>query len=73
VIALGGWLGNDPAPTLDQFKSLVEDRQVAYFIRQQIIVDELPLGRNAVAITDWVQSNFEGETVDGVTIYDLRN
>lgn len=73
VIALGGWLGDDPAPTLDQFKTLVEGQQIAYFIRQQIIIDEVPLGRDAVAITGWVQSNFKGENVDGVTIYDLRS
>ncbi|TAP45411.1 glycosyltransferase family 39 protein [Arthrobacter sp. S39] len=72
VIALGGWLGDDPAPTVDQFKGIVEDRRIAYFIHQQVIVDEVPLGRNAVAITDWVQSNFKGENVDGVTIYNLR-
>lgn len=72
VIALGGWLGNDPAPTFEQFRALVESRRIAYFIWQQPIVDEIPLGRDAVAITDWVQSNFEGENVDGVRIYDLK-
>lgn len=72
VIALGGWLGTDPAPTLDQFKSLVSSRRIAYFIWQQTIVDGIPLGRDAAAITEWVQSNFKGENVDGVTIYNLR-
>ena len=73
VVALGGWLGTDPAPTLDQFKSLVSSRRIAYFIWQQTIVDGIPLGRDAAAITEWVQSSFKGENVDGVTIYDLRN
>jgi len=72
VIALGGWLGTDPAPTLDQFKSLVSSKRIAYFIWQQTIVDGIPLGRDAAAITEWVQLNFKGENVDGVTIYDLR-
>lgn len=72
VIALGGWLGTDPAPTLDQFKSLVSSKRIAYFIGQQTIVDGIPLGRDAAAITEWVQSNFKGENVDGVTIYNLR-
>lgn len=71
VIALGGWLGNDPAPTFDQFKALVADGRIAYFLWQQPIVDEIPLGGDAVAITDWVRSNFKGEKVDGVTIYNL--
>jgi 4-amino-4-deoxy-L-arabinose transferase-like glycosyltransferase len=73
VIALGGWLGEDPAPTFDQFRALVGARKIAYFIWQQPIVDGVPLGIDAAAITDWVQSNFEGENVDGVRIYDLRS
>lgn len=72
VIAIGGWLGNDPAPTFDQFKALVADRRIAYFIWQQPILDDIPLGKDAVAITDWVQSTFKGENIDGVRIYDLR-
>ncbi|KRE64291.1 glycosyl transferase [Arthrobacter sp. Soil736] len=72
VIAIGGWLGNDPAPAFDQFKALVADRRIAYFIWQQPIVDGIPLGKDAVAITDWVQSTFKGENIDGVRIYDLR-
>lgn len=73
VIALGGWLGNDPAPTFDGFRALVTDGRIAYFIWQQPVVDEVPLGRDAVAITDWVRSNFKGKNVDGVRIYDLRH
>lgn len=72
VIALGGWLGNDPAPTFDRFKILVEKGQIGYFIWQQPIVDGVPLGRDAAAITDWVQANFKAKDVDGVRIYDLR-
>lgn len=48
------------------------DNRTAYFIWQQPIVDEIPVGKDAAAITDWVQSNFKGENVDGFTIYDLR-
>ncbi|WPU08308.1 glycosyltransferase family 39 protein [Pseudarthrobacter oxydans] len=72
VIALGGWLGNDPAPTIDQFKAFVQEGKITYFIWQQPILDEVPLGSDARAITDWVHSNFKGEVIDGVTIYDLR-
>lgn len=72
VIALGGWLGNDPAPTIDQFKTLVQEGKIAYFIWQHPIVDEVPLGEDAIAITVWVQSNFRGESIDGATIYKLQ-
>lgn len=73
VVALGGWLGNDPAPSFDQFRRLVDEDRIAYFIWQQPIVDEVPLGIDAVAITEWVQANYKGENVDGVRIYDLRD
>lgn len=72
VIALGGWLGDDPAPTFNRFKVLVEKGEIGYFIWQQPIVDGVPLGRDAAAITDWVQANFKAKDVDGVRIYDLR-
>lgn len=72
VIALGGWLGEDPAPTFEQFKTLVEKQKIGYFIWQQPILDGVPLGTDAAAITDWVHANYKGEEVDGVTIYDLK-
>lgn len=72
VIALGGWLGDDPAPSLEQFKALVHKNRIAYFIWQQPVVDGVPLGDNTRAITVWVHENFEGEMVDGVRIYNLR-
>lgn len=72
VIALGGWLGSDPAPDLEQFKALVHENRIAHFIWQQPIMDGVPLAADISAITDWVRENFEGEIVDGVKIYDLR-
>jgi 4-amino-4-deoxy-L-arabinose transferase-like glycosyltransferase len=73
VVALGGWLGTDPAPTFEQFKALAGDGQIAYFIWQQPILDAVPLGRDALAITEWVQKNFDAKDVDGVKLYDLRS
>jgi hypothetical protein len=73
VMAIGGWLGADPAPTLKEFKSLVAEKKVGYFIWQQDLLDLGGLGRDATEITMWVQSNFAEETVDGVRIYDLHS
>lgn len=72
VMALGGWLGTDPAPTLDQFRGLVVDGRVGYFIWQQDLLDRGELSQDTIGITRWVQDNFEEQTVDGVQIYDLR-
>lgn len=45
----------------------------AYFIWQQPIVDEISLGKDTVANTDWIQSTFKGENIDGLRIYDLQS
>jgi 4-amino-4-deoxy-L-arabinose transferase-like glycosyltransferase len=72
VIAIGGFTGSDPAPTLAQFEALVAKGSIHYFIAG---------GGNgggpgggggtASAITSWVASHFTAQTVGGQTIYDL--
>ena len=71
VIAVGGWLGTDPAPTLAQFEALVAERRVGYFIWQQDLLDRGELSQNTIDISRWVQENFREQNVDGVTIFDL--
>lgn len=76
VMALGGFNGTDPAPTLEQFQRHVADGDVHYFIGSRS-----PLGfgrgaeqsgsRAAADIADWVQARYPGRTVDGVVVYDL--
>ncbi|MGO4471788.1 glycosyltransferase family 39 protein [Arthrobacter sp. M-10] len=73
VISVGGWLGMDPAPTLERFKTLVAQGRVGYFIWQQDIMDLGELGPQALAITSWVRENFKEESIDGVRIYRLRH
>ncbi|MBJ7601232.1 MAG: glycosyl transferase [Candidatus Nephthysia bennettiae] len=69
VMAIGGFNGTDPAPSLAQFQTYVHDGKVHYFIAG---------GRggasgstSATQITSWVHSHFSSQTVDGVTVYDL--
>lgn len=71
VIALGGWLGTDPAPTLSQFQRLVTERKVGYFIWQEDLLERGELSQDTIDISLWVHENFKEETVDGVRIYDL--
>jgi 4-amino-4-deoxy-L-arabinose transferase-like glycosyltransferase len=73
IIPLGGWLGSDPAPTLDQFKALVAEHRIGYFIRQQDLLDRGGLSMHTVAISDWVDQHFVKQVIDGVTLYDLRD
>jgi 4-amino-4-deoxy-L-arabinose transferase-like glycosyltransferase len=69
VIAIGGWNGGDPAPTLARFRQYVEDGEIAYYI------GDGGGGRMGAGsdIDEWVTDNFEAETVGGRTVHDLRS
>ncbi|VXB83953.1 glycosyltransferase family 39 protein [Aeromicrobium sp. 9AM] len=73
VMAIGGFNGSDPSPTLARFKQYVADGEIHYFIGSGSGGGG---GMNAggstsSAISAWVSDNFTAKTVDGVTIYDL--
>jgi hypothetical protein len=72
VIPLGGWLGTDPVPTPSQFKALVLQGRIGYFIWQQELLDRNELSPETVEISHWVQDNFKETSIDGHRIYDLR-
>ncbi|MFA5884114.1 MAG: glycosyltransferase family 39 protein [Acidimicrobiia bacterium] len=71
IMAIGGFNGSDPAPSLAQFQAFVADGEVHYFIGGGGFGG--PGGANSAStdIATWVADNFESRTVDGVTIYDL--
>jgi hypothetical protein len=75
VMAVGGWAGTDPVPTLARFRSLVARAEVRYFIPAGNY-GGISLGASydadaAVAITHWVTAGFAHRDVDGVALYDL--
>jgi len=71
LMAIGGFTGGDPSPTLTQFQQYVADGQVRYFI----VSDRGgPGGQRTGAasdITTWVEQNFTKRDVGGTTVYDL--
>ncbi|MFE4834943.1 ArnT family glycosyltransferase [Arthrobacter sp. NPDC056691] len=70
VMAVGGFNGTDPAPTLEQFQQLVADGKIHYFIGGSMMQGET--GSDAAArISEWVAANFQAETIGGATVYDL--
>jgi 4-amino-4-deoxy-L-arabinose transferase-like glycosyltransferase len=75
VMAIGGFNGSDPAPTLAEFKKLVEAGKIHYFIGGG--VGSGPGGASgsstANEITSWVQAHFPSTTVGGVTLYNLAS
>ncbi|GAB3990326.1 ArnT family glycosyltransferase [Nocardioides marmoraquaticus] len=72
VMAIGGFNGSDPSPTLAQFQRYVADGEVHWFVAGG---GAGPGGQGgsgtAQEITAWVEATFTAQTVDGVTLYDL--
>ena len=73
VMAVGGFNGTDPAPTLAQFQQYVADQQIHYFIRSAMMRGHgANSGSNdAQEIAAWVRSNFPPTTVENTVVYDL--
>jgi 4-amino-4-deoxy-L-arabinose transferase-like glycosyltransferase len=70
VMAIGGFNGSDPAPTLAQFEKLVTDGKIHYFIAGGVGTPNG--GSNASSeISSWVSSHYTATTIGGVTLYDL--
>lgn len=74
VMAIGGFTGSDPAPTLEQFQAYVADRKITYYILPDSKGDHGGFfGNNShTDISDWVKANFASTKVGSDTVYDLR-
>ncbi|MCD7440072.1 glycosyltransferase family 39 protein [Streptomyces lincolnensis] len=72
VMAIGGFNGTDPSPTLAQFKKYVEDGRIHYFISSG---SGGGMGGSSTGtssqITSWIEANFKKVTVGSATFYDL--
>jgi 4-amino-4-deoxy-L-arabinose transferase-like glycosyltransferase len=72
VMAVGGFLGIDPVPTLRQFQNYVAHHQVGYYVVPDPDDDRFPVGRDAhLDIANWVAANFKSMKVGSDTVYDL--
>jgi 4-amino-4-deoxy-L-arabinose transferase-like glycosyltransferase len=69
VMAIGGFNGTDPWPTLAVFKELVAKHEVHYYVGQGS--QSFGGGHGSSAIASWVAAHFTKETVGGQTVYDL--
>ena len=69
VMAIGGFNGTDPWPTLAVFKELVAKHEIHYYVGQGS--ESFGGGRGSSAIASWVAAHFKKETVGGETVYDL--
>ena len=71
VMAIGGFNGTDPTPTLAQFEQYVKEGKIHYYISGST-------GQNSSAsaaseVATWVKANFTAQSVGGVTVYDLTS
>ncbi|GAB3241794.1 glycosyltransferase family 39 protein [Mycolicibacterium hippocampi] len=72
VMAVGGFNGTDPAPTLEQFIGHVDGGRIHYFIEGRMMGRPgRGDGGESASITDWVQAHYAAQTIDGVVVYDL--
>lgn len=75
VMAIGGFNGSDPSPTLAEFEQYVANGQIHYFIAGGGFGGfggGQSGGSSASSeIAAWVEANFTAQSVDGVTLYDL--
>ncbi|MET7742121.1 glycosyltransferase family 39 protein [Streptomyces sp. NPDC005385] len=74
VMAIGGFNGTDPSPTLAQFKKYVTDGKIHYFISGGGMGGGTGGSASASAssrISSWVTANFKKVTVGSATFYDL--
>ncbi|MER6166452.1 glycosyltransferase family 39 protein [Streptomyces violaceorubidus] len=73
VMAIGGFNGTDPSPTLAQFKQYVADGRIHYFIGGGTGGGMGGGSGTASQITSWVEANFKEVTAGSATFYDLTS
>jgi 4-amino-4-deoxy-L-arabinose transferase-like glycosyltransferase len=75
VMAIGGFNGTDPSPSLPEFKADVAAGKIHYFLTDGGGFGGGPGGAggsaSSRAIASWVESTFAATTVGSVTVYDL--
>jgi 4-amino-4-deoxy-L-arabinose transferase-like glycosyltransferase len=72
VMAIGGFNGTDPSPTLAEFQQYVAAGKIHYFLSGGT-GGGAGTGGSAAAqeIVNWVAQNYTASTVDNTTVYDL--
>ncbi|MFD9935515.1 glycosyltransferase family 39 protein [Streptomyces massasporeus] len=73
VMAVGGFNGTDPSPTLAQFKQYVAEGKIHYFIASGSMGGGMGGSGDGTSsqITSWVEATFKKVTVGSTTFYDL--
>ncbi|WKG06045.1 glycosyltransferase family 39 protein [Mycolicibacterium sp. HK-90] len=74
VMAIGGFTGTDPVPTLAEFQDAVTRGLVTYYLKPRVITSHGHwfVGRAHTEIASWVSRNFAPIQVGSDIAYDLR-
>ncbi|WP_243841451.1 glycosyltransferase family 39 protein [Mycobacterium sp. DL592] len=71
VMAIGGFGGNDPVPSLTQFQAYVANHEIGYYVTSPGSQQGPGRGNQHADITAWVAANFAAKAVGSATVYDL--
>ncbi|MCE1178000.1 MAG: glycosyltransferase family 39 protein [Micrococcales bacterium] len=71
VMAIGGFNGSDPSPTLAQFQQLVQDGKIHYFLAGGGMGQSDGGSSTSSQISEWVAANYTQVTIGSQTFYDL--
>lgn len=75
VMAIGGWRGTDPVPTLRCFQSLVREGKIGYFVpagpTDGVFVPRSQARAPAREISIWVRTHFVATMIGGQQLFDL--
>jgi 4-amino-4-deoxy-L-arabinose transferase-like glycosyltransferase len=74
VMAIGGFNGSDPSPTLEDFQQMVADGRIHFFVAGGGFGGGSMGGADVGSeISSWVQEHFSSVEVGDVTMYDLTS
>jgi 4-amino-4-deoxy-L-arabinose transferase-like glycosyltransferase len=71
VMAIGGFNGTDPSPTLAQFQKWVSEGKIHYFLGGGGGFGGRSSAGASSSIATWVAAHYTATTVGGQTVYDL--
>jgi 4-amino-4-deoxy-L-arabinose transferase-like glycosyltransferase len=73
VMAIGGFNGSDPSPTLAQFQQLVSAGKIHYFVGGGVGMQASGGSSAPQEIATWVAANYTATSVGSTTVYDLQS
>jgi response regulator RpfG family c-di-GMP phosphodiesterase len=71
VVAIGGFNGSDPAPTLEQFQRCVAEARIHRFLGGGRMGGSMGGSDDAGQIAAWVAERYTPASVGGAVVYDL--